>query len=236
MNTSAQVKKELTKYANSEKVKFLSRFFKTGKGEYGEGDKFIGIKVPDQRIVAKQFQDISLKEVEKLLNSKIHEHRLTGLLILVLQYQKIENKKEIVNFYLAHTDRVNNWDLVDSTAHKILGAWLLNKKDRKILYKLAESKNLWEQRISVVATWTLINNKQFNDICKIAKKLLHHKHDLMHKAIGWMLREMGKQDINQLLWFLNECAHKMPRTMLRYSIEKLSQKDRKYYMSLKHVN
>lgn len=235
MFTAQQVKKELEKHADRERAIHSLRFFKTGKGEYGEGDVFIGITVPDQRKVAKQYRGLSFTEIERLLNSKVHEHRLTGLLILVYQYQNTQDKKALVHFYLNHTDRVNNWDLVDTSAHKILGEWLLDKKDRRVLYTLARSKNLWEQRIAVVATLAFINNNQFEDIIELAQKLLHHKHDLMHKAIGWMLREMGKRDIQPLVQFLNEHAHEMPRTMLRYAIERLPEKQRAQYMDVKKI-
>ena len=223
------LKKELKRLENPEQARILSKFFKTGKGEYGEGDIFLGIKVPEQRKVAKKYTDLPLKDTQTLLNSKIHEHRLTALLILVDKYQKSDNKTQIVNNYLKNTKKVNNWDLVDLSAPQILGNYLLDK-NKSILHKLAKSKNLWEKRIAIVSTWTFIRNNQFNDTLKISEILLNDKHDLIHKAVGWMLREVGKK--NQALEekFLKKHYKTMPRTMLRYSIERFDEKKRKFYM------
>ncbi|MDD4661694.1 MAG: DNA alkylation repair protein, partial [Candidatus Pacebacteria bacterium] len=194
------VKKELQKLKNEEKAKILSRFFKTGKGEYGEGDKFLGIKVPDLRLVAKNNLNVSLTELQDLLDSDIHEHRLTALLILVENFKK-EQKLEIVDFYLKNLKNINNWDLVDLSCPNIIGRYFL-KRDRSLLYRLAKSENLWERRIAIVSTYYFIKNNNFEDTIKISKMLLGDKHDLLHKAVGWMLREVGKKDEAILIAFL----------------------------------
>jgi 3-methyladenine DNA glycosylase AlkD len=223
------VKNELQKLEDPQQAKLLQGFFKTGPGEYGEGDIFLGIKVPLQRKVAKRFKDLELNEIQLLLDSKVHEHRLVGLLILVDKYQRNPDK-EIVDFYLSNTKNINNWDLVDLTAHKILGHYFLNK-DRSILYELAKSQNLWEKRISIIATAAFIRNNDFRDTLKIAEILLNDDHDLIHKAVGWMLREIGKKDQKVEEKFLDIYYKKMPRTMLRYAIERFSESKRKHYMS-----
>jgi len=202
---------EFEQKKNPEKAKLLSSFFKTGKGHYGEGDIFLGITVPDQRILAKKYVHLDLNNIQKLIDSKIHEHRLTGLIILTYKYENIEKKKNknsqgieknvssekkkkiIFNFYLKNTKKINNWDLVDVTCHRIVGKYLIDK-DRKILYTLAKSNNLWEKRIAVISTFEFIRNKDFVDSLKISEILLHDSHDLIHKAVGWMLREIGKKD------------------------------------------
>jgi len=225
--SSQDLKKELQKYINSEKAAFYPKFFHTGKGEYGEGDKFIGVTVPNQRKVALKFKNLPLSEVKKLLNSEIHEHRLTALLILTIKYQKADDKskKTLVDFYLDNLGGVNNWDLVDSSAHKLLGDWLRDK-DREILYKFAHSENLWIQRISIIATYSFIKQNQLDDTFKISAILLNHNHDLIHKAVGWMLREAGKADRERLIDFLRNNYEDIPRTTLRYSIEKFNKKER----------
>lgn len=222
---------ELKNAADPERAKNLSWFFKTGKGEYGEGDIFIGIKVPELREISKKYQNLDLKDLQKLLNSKIHEHRLSALMILRMQYQKsnIKDQREIVRFYLKNTKKINNWDLVDLSCHYILGNYLLNR-DRKILYKLARSKNLWEKRISIITTFAFIHEKQFEDSLKISEILLNDDNDLIHKAVGWVLRELGKKDKKIETNFLNKYNKTMPRTMLRYAIEKFSEKERKFYL------
>ena len=230
MTTASDVKKELKKLAKPKKAKLLQGFFKTGKGEYGEGDIFLGIYVPIQREVAKNFKDISLKEIQQLVNSKIHEHRLVGLFILIDQYKRTDDKKKYYEFYLKNTNRINNWDLVDLSAPNIVGDYLLDK-NRKILYKLAKSKLLWERRIAVLATFSFIKNNEFDDLLKLSEMLLEDKQDLMHKAVGWMLREMGKRDQVVEEGFLKRYYKKMPRTMLRYAIEKFDDKKRKFYMT-----
>ena len=228
------MKEELKSKANSEKAKILSGFFKTGKGEYGEGDVFLGVVVPELRKIAKKYCGINSKEVEELLNSKIHEERLIALFILIEHYKKAdsEQREKIVRFYLANTKNINNWDLVDLSAPKIVGDYLLDK-DRAVLYKLVKSENLWERRIAVLSTFTFIRNNQFDDTLRISEILLKDKHDLIHKAVGWMLREIGKRDINVLRAFLNKHCKVMPRTMLRYAIEKLDEKERKGFLGKK---
>jgi len=226
--TLQEIKEDLQSYASPEKAKILQRFFKTGKGEYGEGDVFLGLKVPETRKIAEKYKELSLLDIQKLLDSKIHEHRLVGLLILVDKYEK-SNNKEIVDFYLANTKNINNWDLVDLTAHKILGHYLLDK-DRTLLYNLARSNDLWEKRISIISTFYFIKNNDFKDALKISEILLNDKHDLIHKAVGWMLREIGKRDQKAEEKFLKKYYKKMPRTMLRYAIEKFDEKKRKAYL------
>ncbi len=225
---AAQVKEELKSLENPEQAKVLQGFFKTGPGQYGEGDIFLGIKVPVQRKLAKKFKGLKLNEIQELLDSKIHEHRLVGLLILVDKYEKSKNK-EIVDFYLSNTRNINNWDLVDLTAHKILGGYLLDK-DRSILYDLAKSSELWEKRISMITTVAFIRESDFDDTLKIAEILLNDKHDLIHKAVGWMLREVGKKDQVVEESFLKKHYKTMPRTMLRYAIERFEETKRKAYL------
>ncbi len=221
------LKQDLTNLKNPKKAKILQGFFKTKKGEYGEGDIFLGVIVPNQRKVAQKYPNLKLNQIQTLLNSNIHEHRLTSLFILINQYKN--NKEQIANFYLKNTKNINNWDLVDSSAPKILGNYLLNK-DKSILYKLAKSKNLWERRISIISTLEFIKNNQFNHTIELSKILLKDNHDLIQKAVGWMLREMGKRDIKLLQNFLNNYHKQMPRTMLRYAIEKLNKDKRVYYL------
>src|SRR3989344_383997 len=222
------IKKEILSKSDSEKAKVYQRFFKTGIGEYGEGDVFVGLTVPKSREIAKKFFNLELKEVKELLNSKIHEERLIGLLILVYNYPK--NKKKIFDFYLENTNRINNWDLVDLTADKIVGNYLIDK-DKKLLYKLAKSGNLWERRISIVSTFHFIKNNKFEDSLKLSEILLKDNHDLIHKAAGWMLREIGKRDQEVLERFLLKHYTEMPRTMLRYAIERFDGDKRRFYLS-----
>jgi 3-methyladenine DNA glycosylase AlkD len=226
-----EVKKELERFANPERAKIHQKFFKTGKGEYGEGDVFLGVVVPDLRKIAKKYKDIELKELKTLLNSKIHEERFVSLLILIDKFEKKDEKekKEVVDFYLENLKNINNWDLVDVSAHKILGSYLFDK-DRKVLYNLATSKNLWEKRISVIATLYFISKNDFSDTLKISEVLLKDKHDLIHKAVGWMLREVGKRDLQIEEDFLKKHYKKMPRTMLRYAIEKFPEEKRQKYL------
>ncbi|MFH1456958.1 MAG: DNA alkylation repair protein [Patescibacteria group bacterium] len=232
--------KELDEFKNPKQAKNLQRFFKTGKGEYGEGDIFLGLKMPQIRGVVKNyFVEASLDDAQKLLNSKIHEYRMTGVLILVKKYKTLgedtKGSEEIFNLYFKNTRNINNWDLVDLSAPNIVGKYLLNNRTRHgaFLHELAQSKNLWERRIAVLATFAFICEKKFIDIIKIAKNLLQDEHDLIHKAVGWMLREMGKKDEKGLIKFLDQYTCAMPRTMLRYSIEKLPEKKRKYYLEKK---
>lgn len=223
---------ELKALADPGRAKNSTWFFKTGPGQYGEGDKFIGITVPQQRQVAKKHSGLPLSEVEKLLQSKIHEERLTALIILVGQYkaQDEQHKHYIYDFYLAHTPCVNNWDLVDSSASYIVGAHLYDK-DRTVLYDLAHSRSLWERRIAIIATAYFISQKESQDTFAIAELLLTDTHDLIHKAVGWMLREVGKscgQDV--LEGFLRTHYKAMPRTMLRYAIERFDEPLRQKYL------
>lgn len=225
------LRKILRKLANDEQAKILSHFFKTGKGEYGAGDKFLGIKVPVSRQIAKQFFNLSLNEIRELLNSPIHEERLIALFILIEQFRKADDQKKkiIYDFYFSSLSQVNNWDLVDLSAEKIIGAYLL-KRDRGILFKLARSKNIWERRIAIVSTFQFINNGMFDTTFKISEVLLHDDHDLIHKAVGWMLREIGKKNLKAEEDFLKKHYLKMPRTMLRYAIEKFPEKKRQAYL------
>jgi len=217
----------LEQYKNPEKAELLRRFFKTGKGEYGEGDVFLGITVPDQRKIAKQFLDFGFDDIQVLLNSEIHEKRLIGLLILVDKFK--DHPTEVYDFYLKNSKKINNWDLVDLSCHKIVGEFLLTR-DRSILYKLARSNNLWEKRIAIVSTFAFIRENRFNDCLKISEMLLGDDHDLIHKAVGWMLREVGKKNLAILERFLKKNYKQMPRTMLRYSIEKFPEELRKKYL------
>lgn len=224
----AEIIRELRAHSDAEKKEVLPRFFKTGKGGYGEGDRFIGVTVPQTRKVAKNFQNLPLDVVELLLETEWHESRLCGLLILREKYRK--DPERIVRFYLSHTRWINNWDLVDLSAPYILGDYLCKKSDRSILDELADSPSLWEQRIAIVSTLMLIRDGQFDDTVRLALKLLDSRHDLMQKATGWMLREVGKRDLDILTAFLEEHKSRMPRTMLRYAIEKLTPEQRSHYM------
>jgi len=229
--TINNLKKDLQNLANPKQAEILQRFFKTGKGQYGEGDIFLGIKVPEQRKISKKYLDLSLNHIRELLSSKIHEYRLTSLFILIDKYKKSDEKekKEIFNFYLKNTKNINNWDLVDLSVPKIVGDYLLDKP-RDILYKLAKSKSLWEKRIAILATFEFIKHNEYKDTLKISKILLNDKHDLIHKAVGWMLREVGKRNQETEEKFLKKHYKQMPRTMLRYSIERFDEEKRKFYM------
>ena len=224
------VRKELHELSSPERAEISMRFFKTGPGEYGEGDLFIGVRVPDARKVAKRALDLPLCDVEHFLSSEIHEERLLALLILVTQFEKeLHPRKQIYDFYLANTSQINNWDLVDLSAPQIVGGYL-DTRSRKPLYRLAKSKSLWERRISIVATHHFIRQGDFDDTLKIAELLLQDQQDLIHKAVGWMLREVGKREISPLKDFLAEYCQVMPRTMLRYAIERFSAKERQRYL------
>ncbi|HII66209.1 TPA: DNA alkylation repair protein, partial [Candidatus Woesearchaeota archaeon] len=213
------LRKDIRSLANPEKARVLQGFFRTGKGQYGEGDVFLGVTVPQSRAISKKYALLSFANIKALLKSKIHEERLVALLILVHRYQKgdEDEKKGIVDFYLGNTKCVNNWDLVDLSADKLLGHWLFGK-DTSLLCRLAESPHLWERRIAIVSTFHFIRNNRFSDTLKISGMLLGDKHDLIHKAVGWMLREVGKRDQPVLEGFLKRHHKKMPRTMLRYAI------------------
>ena len=226
------LRKEMKLLANPKKAKLLQGFFKTGKGEYGEGDIFLGIMVPDQRnLVKKYFKDLSSEEIEDLLNSKFHEERLVALLVLVMRYEKFTDQRRLIfQFYLENYANINNWDLVDLSAPNIVGKHLLNE-DKAILYEFANSDNLWKKRIAILSTFTFIRYNKFEDALKIAEILLDDKHDLIHKAVGWMLREIGKRNLEVEENFLKKHYKKMPRTMLRYAIEKFEETKRKAYLS-----
>lgn len=229
--TYYKVQRALRHQADRFKAVFYPRFFKTGKGEYGERDKFIGVTVPKCRAVARSFDGLPLPEVKRLLYSPIHEDRLTALLILVSRFEKAdeEGRRKLYSFYLSNIDQVNNWDLVDLSCYKIIGVYLLDKP-RAQLYKLARSKDIWRRRVAMISTYTFIRAGQLDETFKLAGILMNDKHDLMHKAVGWMLREAGKKDRKQLLKYLNKYYRRMPRTMLRYAIEKLSEKQRRFYL------
>lgn len=222
---------ELSKYANSDKALIYQRFFKTNKGEYGEGDKFIGVSVPVVRSVASNSKGLTLFEIEKLLKSKIHEHRLTALIILTIQFEKSDQKakQKIYRFYLRNRRFINNWDLVDASSYKIVGKYL-QSRNKEILYKLAKSKSLWDRRIAIVSTLAFIKDEQHEDTFAISKLLLNDKEDLIHKAVGWMLREAGKKDVAALEGFLAKHYSIMPRTALRYAIEKFPKERRQKYL------
>jgi 3-methyladenine DNA glycosylase AlkD len=237
MSDAKTISKALLAFASKEKAEFLPRFFKTGKGEYGEGDRFHGVVVPDQRKVANKFSSTTSKEVIiELLHSPFHEERLTGVFIICNKFneaKKIGKEKEWYDLYLKMAERINNWDLVDASAHIIVGQYL-EDKDRSILYKLAKENSLWKNRIAVVATWHFIRkNSDLKDILQLSEIMLTHKHDLMHKATGWMLREGWKKDAKQIEKFLDKFATQMPRTMLRYAIEKMEETKRKGYLNLR---
>lgn len=271
--TVLQLRQELRKLANKDKAVILSRFFKTGKGEYGEGDKFLGVVVPEQRRLVKEFVDevvqnqavrsrtssepevrLRTVEIQNILQSPFHEERLTGLLILVELYKRAKkikdekSQKNIFNFYLKNIPYINNWDLVDLSAPNIVGDYIFNNflaqseaegsknKNKTFLFQLAKSKNIWARRVAILATFTFIRNNRFEEILELSQFLLikqKEKHDLMHKAIGWMLREVGKRDKKVLEKFLNKFSNKIPRTTLRYAIEKFSEVERKKYLAKK---
>jgi 3-methyladenine DNA glycosylase AlkD len=209
----------------------LQGFFKTGKGEYGEGDIFLGIVVPKLRKISEEYKHLQLQDLQILLNSNVHEKRLISLFILVLKYQKAsdEEREKIYDFYLKNTRNINNWDLVDLSAHQIVGEYLFDK-DRKKLYELAKSSNLWEKRIAIISTFYFIREEQFEDSLKIGEILMNDKHDLIHKAVGWMLREIGKRDFKVEEEFVKKYCKIMPRTMLRYAIEKFPEELRLKYL------
>jgi 3-methyladenine DNA glycosylase AlkD len=232
MNTGLkELRKKIKALGSPEVSKTMQWFFKTGKGEYGEGDVFVGLKVPTQRKLASEFRDLSLTDLIILVSSAIHEERLISLFILIDKYRRGDEKEkeEIFSFYLKNKRGINNWDLVDLSAPKIIGKHLLNK-DKSLLFKFALSKNLWERRIAILSTYEFIRNDDYNATLKIAEILLQDKHDLIHKAVGWMLREIGKRDLEAEENFLKLRYKKMPRTMLRYAIEKFPETKRKKYL------
>lgn len=227
------IQTDLQNSANPAHAKLLAGYFKTGKGEYAEGDKFLGLTVPQTRTIAQKYKDLSLDEITKLLYTDIHEYRLCALFILIDQFRKEDehSRKRIYDYYLSNTKWTNNWDLVDLSAKYIVGGYLLEKKaDRKVLYTLAKSKDIWERRIAVLGTFLFIDKRDFTDSLQIAELLLHDTHDLIHKAVGWMLREIGKKDEKVLVDFLERHYKTMPRTMLRYAVEKFSPSRRHAYL------
>ncbi|MBW8522014.1 DNA alkylation repair protein [Chryseobacterium chendengshani] len=229
-----EIKAALSLLSIPEKAVFLPKFFKTGKGEYGEGDQFIGVVVPEQRKVAKEyFSKIDLGELSELLSSEIHEHRLTALFMLILKFEKSKDQTvndEIVEFYLNHIQYVNNWDLVDTSCYKILGRYAFENQNENLLRKLTDSENMWHKRIAVVGTMYYVKNGFFELTKEFVTHNLHHPHDLMHKANGWLLREMGNKNETELISFLNQYYKVMPRTCLRYAIEKLDESLRQDYL------
>ena len=223
--------------SNDQKAQFFQRFFRTGPGEYAEGDQFLGLTVPNQRLIAKQFSNLPLSELRETIKSPFHELRLTSLLILVNQYNKalqtknLQDTQAIMKFYLAHTAYINNWDLVDSSADKILGHWIYtHPKKQKILTQFSNSKSLWERRMAMISCFYFIRQESFQLPLQIAEKLLSDPHDLIHKAVGWMLREIGKRDLTTLDQFLQKHYQQIKRTTLRYAIEKHPEAIRKKYL------
>jgi 3-methyladenine DNA glycosylase AlkD len=230
----SELRKKIKSVANPDVAKAMQWFFKTGKGEYGEGDVFVGLKVPTQRILAKEFRDLKLNDLKVLLSSKVHEERLISLFILLYKFEKGDEKEKekIFSFYLKNSKGVNNWDLVDLSAPKIVGKYLLDK-EKSLLFELAISENLWERRIAILSTQEFIRNNKFDTTLKIAKIMLHDEQDLIHKAVGWMLREIGKRNLSTEEKFLKLHYREMPRTMLRYAIEKFPEVKRKKYLQSK---
>lgn len=237
----SDLRKELKSLANPKKANILQGFFKTGKDQYGEGDVLLGITVPISRGVAKKYADLSFENLQVLLDSKIHEERFIALMILVRRFEAhagvspagqktSDEQRDVFNFYMKNYKNINNWDLVDLSAPNIVGNYLLDK-NRDILYEFAKSNNLWKKRIAILSTFTFIRKNQFEDTLKISEILLNDKHDLIHKAVGWMLREIGKRNLKVEENFLKKNYKKMPRTMLRYAIEKFEEKKRKMYLN-----
>ena len=233
METYKTILAEIKSFADEEKAKHLQRFFKTGAGDYGQGDLFLGLNVPTMRSIAKKYyNETSIEEIDKMIKSPYHEERMVALFLMVFIYEKIhEQKTQIFKLYLSNVQHINNWDLVDLSAPKIIGNYIYENKNHDEIYKLANVDHLWSNRIAVVSTYYFIKKGDFSHILELSEKFLTHKHDLMQKAVGWMLREMGKMDIEPLYGFLDKHHKTMPRTMLRYSIEKLTDEKRKFYMT-----
>ena len=226
----AEARRKLRAGADKTHAEVLQHFFKTGPGEYGEGDRFLGLRVPQIRRIARECSGLSLKDTVTLLGSAVHEERFLALIALVRRYRNDEGaRQEVYRTYLAYTDRINNWDLVDVSAEHIVGAHLL-KRSRRPLYRLARSRLLWDRRIAVMATFHFIRNSDFGETLLLAEKLLRDEEDLMHKVVGWMLREVGTRDVATLRGFLQKHAVVMLRTMLRYSIEKLPEAERQRWL------
>jgi len=231
MDSAARLSAELRALASPELVVLQQRFFKTGPGQYGEGDVFLGIKVPPVRALAKQHRDVELDTITTLLHSKYHEERLFALLLLMQFYERATDNERIAAFdlYLDNTSHINNWDLVDVSSPHIVGRHLVDRT-RKVLHRMAKSSSLWERRIAIISTLYFIRDNDFDDTLSIAETLLHDEQDLMHKAVGWMLREVGKRDLEAEETFLLQHYHDMPRTMLRYAIERFPEKRRQQYL------
>lgn len=234
--SAEKLKAQLLAAANATKARDLLRFFKTGKGEYGEGDLFIGVTVPTNRTITRQYLHLPVEQLIPLLRCDIHEVRLSALICMVEQYKSRrtseQQRQEIVDTYIANTRYINNWDLVDLSVYHIIGAHLQHR-DRSLLYRWAQSSSLWEQRMSIVATMWFIRQGEYDDTIRLAEQLCHHPHDLIQKAVGWLLREVGKRDINPLTDFLDTHYTTLPRTLLRYAIERLPVEQRKHYMARK---
>ncbi len=230
--TAKHISESLRKLADPKIAEHLQRFFKTGKGQYGEGDRFLGIRVPVLREQAKHYHSVALKDVRALLKSVFHEERLCALLLLVQKFGKGDDKEKaaIYALYMNNTKYINNWDLVDPSAHQIVGAYLQDK-NKKPLYTFAQSKSLWERRIAIIATFHFIKKNQFKEPLALSKRLLNDQEDLIHKAVGWMLREIGKRDLASEKTFLHAHYKTMPRTMLRYAIERFPERERTRYLS-----
>ncbi|MDR2430610.1 MAG: DNA alkylation repair protein [Puniceicoccales bacterium] len=230
------VSREILSRANPEKARVLRSYFKTGKGQYAEGDKMLGVSMPQLRDIVKSRPEFALDEIQTLLDSEYHEVRMSGFLFLVRQFKKSKDeaeRKSIFDFYLKNIRRANNWDLVDASCRDIVGSYLLVREElREVLHRLAESQNLWEQRTAIVSTWVFIKHGQFEDTLTLARRFFSHKHDLIHKATGWMLRELGKKDRRVLRDFLGKHSCDMPRTALRYAIEHFAPSERSYFMRL----
>ncbi len=234
MDNIVAIKKDLQNCIDPEKAAHLPKFFQAYPGGYGEGDLFLGVAVPNQRKVSRKYsKNITMDELEELFNSKYHEHRLTAIFMLVLKYERAktgQEQKQLVDFYLSNLSAVNNWDLVDSSAYKILGPYLYDK-DKSLLYELAVSNDLWEQRIAMITTYYFIKKDDYTHTFELADLLINHEHDLIHKAVGWMLREVGNRNFEAEFNFLISRYRQMPRTMLRYAIEKFEPKLRKEFLA-----
>ena len=227
--TVSSLKKDLRKYINEEKREFFPRFFKTGKGEYGEGDKFLGVVMPDITNVAKKYSDLKKEEIEKLLHSTWHEERMCGWIIVLNNYDKSDKKDEWYQFTVKNIKQLNGWDLVDKIAPNIIGKHL-EKKNQKQILKWSKNKSLWIRRIAILATWSRIKNNEFNLTLKLAKKYIHDSEDLIHKATGWMLREIGKRDEKILLSFMGKNHKNMPRIMVSYALEQIHKRKKQQFM------
>jgi len=232
--TAKQLQQELDEAGNAHDARFLQRFFKTGPGQYGEGDIFIGVRVPVTRKIAAGYRTLTLKEIERLLESPVHEHRLAAVIIMAEESKRADEplKKALYDLYLKRSDRINNWDIVDVSCPAVVGSYLIDKP-KNVLYALARSDSIWERRIAIISTMSFIKQGELHDTFAIAELLLQDTHDLIHKAAGWMLREAGQKNEKALRSFLDKHTPVMPRTMLRYAIEKFTPKDRQQYLQLR---